>query len=320
MTDLYGLLAAASKGTARDWETTFGRWAQPPGKTEQQRCDNAVSAIRNAIDRSDKLRRRRVRVFPQGSYRNRVNVRQDSDVDVGVMCHDVFLSYYPPGKTDADFGNVAGHYPFSQFKDELEEALVEYFGRAAVRRGNKAIDVHETSYHVEADVVPVFEYRHYRDNGTYLCGVGLIPDRGDRIVNYPERLLDDWPRINQHYENGIEKNTATGRAFKGVVRILKSLRNEMDDAGIAAAKPIPGFLVECLTWNAPNSCFQHDSWDAAVRAVLIHLWSNTKDDHACHEWTEVNDIKYLFRSGQPWTRSEAHAFIDAAWTYIGVQG
>jgi len=306
-------------GAKRDWEATFSSWAQPPGDSEQQRCDNAVSAIRNAISRSSKLNRRAIRVFPQGSYRNRVNVRRESDVDVGVMCYDAFFGDYPAGKGNADFGNVDSDYSYGQFKNELEEALIGHFGRGAVLRGNKAFDVKETTYHVEADVVPLFEYRHYYDNGRYLCGVALLPDKGWSIQNYPERLLDTWPRINQHYENAVEKNTATGRAFKGVVRILKSARNEMDEAGIQAAAPICGFLLECLAWNVPNSCFSHSTWDARIQAVLLHLWSNTKDAQQCHEWTEVNDIKYLFRSGQPWTLVNTHAFVDAAWSYIGVR-
>ena len=125
----------------RDWESTFSFWAEPPGKTEEQRYENAIRAIRNAIDRSPKLKQRNIQVFTQGSYRNRVNVRQDSDVDVGVMLYQYFLSQYPKGKTHADFGNSDAGYPFSQFKAELEEALVAYFGRAAVKRGNKAFNI-----------------------------------------------------------------------------------------------------------------------------------------------------------------------------------
>jgi hypothetical protein len=37
--------------------------------------------------------------------------------------------------------------------------LRSYFGANAVARGNKAFDVRETSYHVEADVSPFFEHR-----------------------------------------------------------------------------------------------------------------------------------------------------------------
>ena len=34
---------------------------------------------------------------------------------------------------------------------------------------------------------------------------------------------------------------------------------------------------------------------------------------------EVNELKYLFRSGQPWTRQQAYGFVAAAWNYIGFE-
>jgi tRNA nucleotidyltransferase (CCA-adding enzyme) len=70
---------------SRDWEAQFRAWAKPPGKTEEERCSNAASAIRNAIKASDKLRNRGISIFAQGSYRNNTNVRQDSDVDIGML-------------------------------------------------------------------------------------------------------------------------------------------------------------------------------------------------------------------------------------------
>ena len=167
-------------------------------------------------------------------------------------------------------------------------------------------------------MVPFAEHRRYSEDGSYICGVELHPDSGGRIINWPERLFDDihWP--NQHYENGVGKNSATARSYKGVVRILKRLRNEMDDVGIVPAKPIWGFLVECLVWNAPNASFGAPTWDQDVQAVLRHLWLNTKTDEACSEWGEVSELKYLFR-GAPSLRLQAHAFVDAAWDYIGVR-
>ena len=156
------------------------------------------------------------------------------------MRHDYFLSQYPNGMTKADFGVVDVDYSFSQFKNELEEALVARFGRAAVTRGNKALTVRENTYHLEADVTPFFEFRQYWENKTYRAGVALIPDKGGRVENFPERLLDDWPSTPLHYENGVSKNTATERRFKGIVRILKKLRNEMADAGNTTAKSIQG--------------------------------------------------------------------------------
>ncbi len=100
---------------------------------------------------------------------------------------------------------------------------------------------------------------------------------------------------------------------------MKSLRNEMEENGEAAAKPIPGFLLECMVWNAPNTCFGHDTWDGDIQAVFQYLWSSTKDDESCNNWHEVNDIKYLFHATQKWTRAQAHAFMDSAWDYVGVR-
>ena len=304
---------------SRDWESIFRRWSGPPGRTEEERCENAIRAIRNAVAKSPKLTKRKILVFVQGSYRNRVNVREDSDVDVGVMLYDYFLSHYPEGMKNSDFGNHTVDYGFKQFKDELEEALVDHFGRSAVHRGNKAFDIKENTYRVEADLAPFFEYRHYWKDKSFRCSVALIPDRGGRIENYPERLLNSWPNIPQHYENGVAKNSDTGKSFKGVVRILKKLRNEMEEKGHAVAESVPGFLIECMTWNVPNSRFPRTSWDDKVQSVLGYLWSNTKTDELCKGWTEVNSFKYLFHVTQPWTRSQAHSFINALWDYVGVR-
>ena len=235
------------------------------------------------------------------------------------MLHNYFLSQYPEGMTGADFDNRDVDYTFLQFKNELELALVARFGRAAVTRGNKALTVRENTYHLEADVAPFFEFRQYWRDGTYRAGVALIPDNGRRVENFPERLLDDWPTTPLHYENGVSKNTGTGRRFKGIVRILKKLRNEMDDAGNNTAKSIPGYFLECLSWNVPNGEFGRDTWDACVQAVLLHIWSNTKEDAQCESWCEVDNIKYLFRPTQRWTRTITHAFIGEAWSYVGVR-
>jgi len=304
----------------RDWESSFSSWAQSPSDTEETRCENAIRAICNAVSNSPKLSARKIKVFTQGSYRNRVNVRQDSDVDIGVMLYQYFLSQYPEGKTRADFGNYDADYGYAQFKNELEEALVAHFSRASVKRGNKAFDIKENSYHVEADVVPLFEFRQYWDNGSYRAGVALIPDNSSRrIENYPERLIDYWPKTPLHYENGVSKNTDTSRRFKGMVRILKRLRNEMDAAGNALAQPVPGYLLECMAWNAPNYCFNSATWVDRVQSVLRYLWQNTKEAVLCKEWCEVDAIKYLFHVSQPWTRQQGHAFINAAWDYVGVK-
>ena len=85
-------------------------------------------------------------------------------------------------------------------------ALVRQFGKKAVHRGNKAFDIHENSYRVDADVVPLFIHRRYTTDGWYQCGVQLQPDKGGRIVTMGAPADDaHWPK--QQYENGVDKNT-----------------------------------------------------------------------------------------------------------------
>lgn len=293
-----------------DWETQFREWAKPPDQTEQDRCDNAASAIRNAIKASEKLGDRSVSVFAHGSYQNNTNVRKNSDVDIGVQCESVFLNKYPEGTTKEMFGFHDAGYSYDQYKDEVEEALVYYFGQAAVTRGNKAFDIRETTYHVDADVAAFMSHRRYYKNGSYYQGVALLTDREKRrIVNWPE----------QHYQNGVDKNTKTGHRFKGIVRVLKSLSNEMAEAEVAGAD-VPGFLIECMTWNAPDDGFRHAFYVDDVRDVLAFLFNNTRKSEDCQNWVEVSDLKYLFRSSQKWTWQQAHAFTSAAWDYIGFEG
>lgn len=295
---------------SRDWEEQFKEWAKPPGKTEQDRCDNAASAIRNAIKSSDKLRVRGVSVFAHGSYRNNTNVRKDSDVDIGILCTDTFFYDLPEGTTPESFGIIPARYHYEQFKNEVEEALVSYFGHVAVKRGNKAFDVHETSYHVEADVAAFFEHRRYQTNGVSLKGVRLQTDKENRhVINWPE----------QHYENGVDKNKQTGTRFKSIVRVLKALSNEMAEQGIQAGN-IPGFLIECLVWNVPNDRFQHYTYTSDVKAALVFLYEHTKTDDPCREWGEVSELEYLFRTAQKWTREQANAFTIAAWNYAELGG
>lgn len=288
----------------RDWESQFREWAKPPGKTEEDRCANAITAIRNAIKASDKLKSRGVSVLVQGSYKNNTNVRKDSDVDVGVVCTDTFFYDLPSGMTKEHFGITPATYHYAQFKSDLEEALVSYFGRAAVTRGNKAFDLHETSYHVEADVAPFFEHRHFLPTGSHLTGVELQTDAGVRIVNWPE----------QHYANGCKKNNDTGTRYKSIVRDLKALSVEMAGAGITRGD-VPGFLIECLVWNVPNSRFNSGSYTGDVRAVLAYVYEQTKSAATCEKWVEVSELKYLFSASQKWTPQQANAFAVAAWSY-----
>lgn len=299
---------------SRDWETTFRSWSSPPSDTEAQKCENAERMIRDALSNDDALSKHRIEVFTQGSYRNNTNVRLESDVDICIRLMDtVFFDLsFANGLTKEALGFTDSTYTYAQFKNDVEKALKNKFGNDSVKRGNKAFDVHANTYRVDADVVACFEHRLYTSqkiNGEYFyhSGAELRPDNGGSITNWP----------NQHYENGVSKNNATNYRFKYLVRGLKRLRIEMADNGIAAAKPIPSYLIECLVWNCPNGSFGHTAYLDDVKSILAHTYNSTTTQEPCKEWLEVNNIKYLFHMAQLWTQGQAHEFLGAAWNYLG---
>lgn len=294
-------------------EETFVSWSQGPGKTESEKCENAETSVRKAIAADEKLSKMNISVLAQGSYKARTNVRQDSDVDINVRYNGAYFYYYPEGITKEILGHSEGKLPFSDFKSMIEVALKNYFGDKSVRRGNKAFDVHANTYRIDADVVPTFEYRSYttqkNTDGSYfyLLGVGFIPDDGGLIVNWPDQTFD----------NGIRRNDETSRRYKRVIRILKRLRNCMQDEKVVDFENIASFLIECLVWNAPLEAFQYPTYTNMVRHVIADVWNRTRNDEDCKEWGEVNELKYLFRKSQPWSREQANKFLGAAWNYIG---
>lgn len=276
------------------------------------KSENAERAVRKAIEASSKLQRHHIKVFPQGSYRNRTNTRVESDVDICVLCTDVYLYDFSlaPDLTMTSVGHIVSPYSYAEFRNDVGAALRPHFGGDLARRGNKAFDIRSNTYRVDADVVTCFTHRRYYrgPNGVWFEeGTELVPDNGGRVINWPE----------QGYANGVTKNNATGRRFKGTVRILKHLRNYMAENGVLIAKDFPSFLIECLVWNVPNHGLSNPTRTGDVRFALEHLRLSTSSAATCSEWGETNERKYLFRAGQPWTLAQAHAFVSAAWTFLG---
>lgn len=270
------------------WEQKFRHWAAPPSQTEQDRCNNAIQAIRNAINSSKELRSC-TRVFSQGPYRDNTNARRQSDVDIGALyTGNTFFADYPDSMNSGDFYNSSSGFTSPEFSEQVEQALRSYFSGAKITRGNKAVDLKSNSYRVEADIAAFFEHRRYSSSGGYISGVELRPDNDltKRVINWPE----------QHYQNGVEKNEKTARRYKALVRILKNLRNEMENDGIYVSSSITGFLLECLTWNVPNRYFNNEIINDDACAFLAYFYNQTISDSTCAERGEVSELKYLFRS------------------------
>jgi hypothetical protein len=288
----------------------FGTWAKPLSDTEDEKCENAEGMVRKAIDASTALKTRSIRVFTQGSYRNNTNVRADSDVDIAVCCRSLINADYSfaPHVDDQKAGLVDSTYSSAQLRIDVGDALRSYFGSSQVNAGSKAFDVHSNSYRVDADVVPCVEHRRYQSTDRWLTGTTIYPTSGGRIVNWPQ----------QNYDNGAAKNLATNANFKRLVRIIKNLRNYMAEEGYREAEPIPSYLIECLVWQVPNEGFLHTSYAEDVQYILTRLYNETRNDDSCREWGEINELKYLFRSSQPWNRMAVNDFVYGALSVLGM--
>jgi predicted nucleotidyltransferase len=282
-------------------------------------ADNAASVIRTAIANHAGLSARNIEVYPTGSYHNNTNVRGESDIDVAVVCHDSIFFDLPPGDTAAKFGiSTPAAYSFEDFRQDVHDALAERFG-SGMTPGDKAFNVHENTYRLEADVTPFFEYRKYSGEVTAqntwaaINGVKSIGASGGSFINYH---ID-------HYDQGVKRNKATGLRFKRITRIIKNVKFDMIENGTAAAKAVaekmPSFLIECLVFNAPDNCFKQgsDGYVEDVRCVIADLWNRTKaTGDAVEKMVEVNYRKWLFRGGQDWQVETVHEFLLEAWRHL----
>lgn len=292
-------------------EDLFKSWGEAPGITEQEKMENAETAIHKAIKANNDLAGMDISIIRQGSYRSKTNVKQDSDVDVCVCLNSTFFTQYPAGKRKEDYGNIDGSITFGEFKDLVEIALNKYFGSENITPGDKAFDIHSNSYRVDADVVPAFAYRHYYgDNSNdYIKPTGISFDskKDGRIINWPEHA----------YKNNLSKHNETSQRYRKIVRIIKRLRNEMQSNNVESAKDIGSYQIESAIWNVPTEGFNHDTYEDDIRYALAHCFNETMLSGGHSSMLETNKIKLLFGPHKTWTREQAHGFFSAAWDYLG---
>lgn len=293
--------ASASK------EAKLVGWSKPPSATEIEKCERAERMVKQAIEADPKLSKMNISVYAKGSYANRTNIPSDSDVDVAVVVNNFYYNDYPPGKTYTDFGLISSNFTFQEFKSDVAQAIVNKFGRTEVEVSDNCVKVRSNTSRVDADVVPHFTHRRYRLDGAYESGVALINSQGKTIYNWPQ----------QDYDNGVAKNDRTGRRYKGLVRILKTLRGEMTEAGYSSATKIPSYLVSCLAWNVPDGFFEEETYEKIVGDAIDFLIEKTSELASVKEWGEVNELKYLFGAHQKWQHGDVHQFLVDAKKFFG---
>lgn len=280
-------------------------WSRPVSTSEDQKCQNAISQVTSAL--RSKFGNK-VSIFLQGSYRNNTNVRQNSDVDIVLRYDD---AYYPDlqrlseaDKATYNAKRTSSGYNFDQLKEDTKSALTQSFG-TSVKRKNKCIQVDGNTNRITADVIPCFVLKRYATLSSIEAeGIKFYSDDNKEIMSFP----------NQHYANGTNKTNQTYRLYKRMVRILKVINYRLIDDRRISDSLISSFFIECLVYNVPNSKFISGNYSQTLRNVIGQIYHDMKENA---NYTEVNELFWLFSSRSPRTRNDAMNFMQLCWNYIG---
>ena len=318
-----GLFALSEQSRRRsDWNARFEHWERSESNAETQRIERARDMVHDVLAKNQWLRGQGVQVTAQGSFTNRTNARLEADIDLRVQHPGIRIEY-------AQGVNATIAYGWGQYSDTgrtyaainasmrqvITSELVSAFGALNVdATGNRAIRVKGLAgSRSEVDVVPAFTLHHIAG----ATPLGSLTHKGIAILS---RDGNNWTfnHPDQQTENGRRKRLSTSLQFKRVVRIVKRLRTEMKERGVAAAD-IPSFLIECLTYLVEDSYFTVDRDDryGRVRRILSRLSQRLSGSLEPFVFTEINGIKSLFGGGQSWTLETARRFVGAALVELG---
>ena len=194
--------------------------------------------------------------YLQGSYRNYTNTMRDHDVDVVLQLNQSF--FYDIDRLPADYQDwyrrvvTPATFTLEQFRDGVVRTLKDAFGASAVKDGNKAITVTGMpGVRLDADVLACQQYRLYTSfdgdlSRGYIEGVKFRSKNDGRwIINFPEH----------HYQNGVQKQAATGDWFKATVRVFKNARSAMVEKSLIGPDLAPSYFIQGLLYNVPNNQF-----------------------------------------------------------------
>jgi hypothetical protein len=295
-----------------DRAALLSSWIQPSSENEKDQQDRAERMITDAIKAHPAFEGTKIRVYAKGSYPNNTNVRRDSDVDIVVENQDCFYYEFfqcddPPPGTIAPY---TGEWTPARWRQEVTNALVKCFGSDVDTSGKVALTVSaKPGSRPSADVIPSYVYYRYDRTDQ------SVVHQGSKVFKTTSGSIENWPQ--QQLDNGRRKNTATNHRYKNYVRALKNAENFLVQSDEIEAKP--SYLMECLVWNVPDSTLRIGDLDDGFRATLVWLWQHLDDQYVYENWHEPNQLKYLFWSGQKWTRADAKEIVLKTWQLLGYE-
>ena len=258
-------------------EKQLETWANQGAQTSSQ---NTYTSIKSAFADHTWPIGMNYEVYLQGSYPNATNIYGDSDVDIVVESSNIFYDDRHP-ILKQQMGWYEGSYCWTDFSNEVKNALTNYFGSGTVSQANKCIKVKgDGGNRLNADVVPCCTYKHYL--GTTLAAVGITfwTQLSQQVVNYPKL----------HLKNGQSKNFNCSHKYKPNIRVFKNARNNAQ-----INNPYPSYFLECLFYNVPSSNFSYTHTDTYLNCInwLFGIaQKNQLDKFHCQ-----NGVQLMFGNG-----------------------
>lgn len=263
---------------------------------------NTHSVLRNALAAHNWSSYIEYADYLQGSYANTTNIRGDSDVDIVVECTSIFYNNLTESEKQS-LGFTPGIHSLDDFRNEVIQALVSYYGSAYVdTSGGNSIKVlpSSTSNRLYADVVVCASYRRYDSLKLVAEGITFWNQKNyNQIINYPKI----------HKNNGVTKNSNTNGNYKPVVRMFKNARRYMINGNEELKKKFPSYFVECLLYNVPNHCFLPATYQSKFLEVLVYLLEIIDTEEA-DKFTTQSGLHWLFgNSSVQWSKDNAKDFL-----------
>lgn len=197
------------------------------------------------------------RDFLTGSYKRHTKTKPLKDIDIFFVMKDSERHYRDK--------------PVSSVLEAYENALVEKYGRSAVRRQNRSINV---DFGISADSDDNTDYR--------ILSIDVVPGFAcGENYEIPDGDSGKWIKTNPeiHAQKATEAHQAYSNEWKGLVRMVKYWNNNPKHG----EKPIkPSFLIEVMALQCLHGPWggEFDREIQAFFSTLADRIGDTWDDPA----------------------------------------
>lgn len=236
---------------------------------EQKNASARQTEVRDYLDTKFSIDRS----FLTGSYARHTKTKPLKDIDI----------FFVLKKTDRDYPSKAP----SVVLDDFYDALVEKYGKAAIRKQARSINI---DFGIVVDVDDNTDYRILSIDAVpaVVCG-------GDYEI--PDNDLGKWIRTNP--ETHAEKATAAHQAFsnewKGLVRMVKYWNNHPRHG----TKPVkPSFLMEVMALES-----LYGGWQGRFDYEIQGLFT-TLADRIFDQWADPAGLGPPISDGMDKTQKE----------------